>query len=161
MKDDCMIATSRAASMDHRAIGKDNIMFKILTLSALLAAGAANAQSASDSSEFSRGQQEYMSGCAACHGEKADGNGPIATMFKTPVPDLTGIAQRNDGKFPLLDVMHIIDGRMEVKAHGNPMPVFGRRFENQASDRVGPYGSEMIVRGRVLELVLYLQSIQK
>ncbi|MGO4915493.1 c-type cytochrome [Pseudogemmobacter sp. W21_MBD1_M6] len=140
-------------------------MLRIITLSFLVSAGAASAQSATDSatdmSEFSRGQQEYMSGCAACHGENADGNGPIATMFKTPVPDLTGIAERNDGKFPLLDVMHIIDGRMEVRGHGNPMPIFGRRFETETEDTAGVYGSEPMVRGRVLELVLYLQSIQK
>lgn len=135
-------------------------MFRILALSVLVSAGGANAQSAPDMPEFSRGQQEYMAACAACHGENADGNGPIATMFKSPVPDLTGIATRNDGTFPFLDVMHIIDGRMEVRGHGNPMPTFGRRFEAEVGDTAGTFGSEPMVRGRVLELVLYIQSIQ-
>jgi mono/diheme cytochrome c family protein len=112
-------------------------------------------------SEYSVGREEYVVACAACHGENADGNGPIATMFKGRVPDLTGIAARNDGVFPLLNVIHIIDGRAEVKAHGNPMPIFGRRFTAEATDEAGAYGAEPLARGRVLELALYIQSIQK
>ena len=111
--------------------------------------------------EFAVGHNEYLTACAACHGEAADGNGPIATMFKTRVPDLTGIAKRNEGVFPLLQVIHTIDGRADIKAHGNPMPTFGRRFKADATEQTGFYGSEYIVRGRVLELALYLQSIQE
>lgn len=111
--------------------------------------------------EFATGHGEYLAACAACHGENADGNGPIATMFTSPVPDLRKISARNEGVFPLLDVFHIIDGRTEVKAHGNPMPVFGNRYEAEAEETVGPYGSETLVRARVLELVYYLQSIQE
>jgi len=111
--------------------------------------------------EFSAGREEYLAACAACHGENADGNGPIATMFTTPVPDLLKISARNEGVFPLLDVFHIIDGRTEVKAHGNPMPVFGNRYEAEAGESAGPYGPEAQVRARVLELVYYLQSIQE
>lgn len=131
-------------------------------LGAAVCLGLATAAMAEDAAdEFALGHQEYIASCAACHGEAADGNGPIATMFKTPVPNLTQIAKGNDGVFPVLKVIQIIDGRTGVRGHGNPMPLFGRRFGNEASDQAGTYGAEMIVRARVLDLALYLQSIQK
>ncbi len=111
--------------------------------------------------EFEAGKREYAAACAACHGEAADGNGPIAAMFDKPVPDLTGLAARNDGVFPMIDVIHTIDGRAVVRAHGDPMPVFGSRFEADEAKQDVPYPSEAVVRMRVLELALYLQSIQK
>jgi mono/diheme cytochrome c family protein len=127
---------------------------------ALFAAAAAALPALAQDDEFAAGREEYLSACAACHGEAADGNGPIATMFTVRVPDLRRISAQNDGVFPTLEIFQIIDGRAVLPAHGNPMPVFGRRYERQAGD-VGPYGSEALVRARVLELVYYLQSIQQ
>ena len=129
----------------------------------LLAAGLVmGAQSAAaEESEFAAGKAEYMAACAACHGEAADGNGPIATMFKTRVPDLRKIAAANDGVFPFLDVFHVVDGRTAVRAHGNPMPVFGNRYTAEAEEHGTLFGTETQARARVTELVLYLQSIQE
>ncbi|MDP2079472.1 c-type cytochrome [Pseudotabrizicola sp.] len=124
----------------------------------VLGATAALAQDATQ--EYVVGQQEYMVACAACHGEAADGNGEIATMFKEGVPDLTGIAKRNDGVFPLLEIIHAIDGRAVIRGHGNPMPVFGNRYRAEANGGNALFGAEAIARGRVLELALYIQSIQ-
>lgn len=121
-------------------------------------ASMAVAQDAAD--EFKAGKEEYMVACAACHGETGDGNGPIATMFKSKVPDLTQISAANDGVFPLLKVIQVIDGRAVIRAHGNPMPVFGRRFTGEVWD-TALLGAEAIARGRVLELALFIQSIQK
>jgi len=136
-------------------------MFKywILAMIGILGATAALAQEATD--EFAVGRDEYLVACAACHGEAADGNGEIATMFKDRVPDLTGIASRNDGVFPLLDVIQAIDGRAVIRGHGNPMPVFGNRYRAEANGGSALLGSEAVARGRVLELALYLQSIQE
>jgi mono/diheme cytochrome c family protein len=125
-----------------------------------LAAAPALAQE-TDTATLEAGQAEYMAACAACHGEAADGNGPIATMFRDPVPNLTGLAARNDGQFPMLDVIHIIDGRADVRAHGNPMPVFGARYARDVGTTAGDYGAEQQIRGRVLSLALYLASIQE
>lgn len=111
--------------------------------------------------EFAAGKAEYMAACAACHGEAADGNGPIASMFREKVPDLTGLAARNDGEFPFLDVFHVVDGRSAIRAHGNPMPVFGNRYQVDAEHGNNIFGAESLVRARVTELVLYLQSIQQ
>lgn len=134
-------------------------MFKswILAATGVLGATAVLAQDANQ--EFTVGKEEYLRACAACHGKAADGNGEIATMFKDRVPDLTGIAKRNDGIFPLLKVIQTIDGRAVIRAHGNPMPVFGNRYRAEADAAL--LGAEPLARGRVLELALYLQSIQE
>ncbi len=135
-------------------------MFKSLILAATGIWGASAVLAQDASLEFSAGKAEYLVACAACHGEKADGNGEIAIMFKDRVPDLTEIARRNDGVFPLLTVIQTIDGRAMIRGHGNPMPIFGRRYRADASD-TALLGAEALARGRVLELALYLQSIQK
>jgi mono/diheme cytochrome c family protein len=122
-----------------------------------LAAGTAQAQ------KQSRGALEYENSCQACHGAKAKGDGPMAAFLTIPVPDLTTIAKRNDGHFPIEEIMEIIDGRKEVRGHGSPMPVWGTRYKVEAGDKWGPWGSgaELFARSRILELTFYLQSIQE
>jgi mono/diheme cytochrome c family protein len=107
------------------------------------------------------GQQEYMVACAVCHGESGKGEGPFAPLLNIHTPDLTGLAAANDGVFPFLDVLMIVDGRSGVRAHGDSaMPIWGERFAASAAD-AGPYGSELEVRGRILSLVTYIESIQE
>ncbi|WP_306151911.1 c-type cytochrome [Roseovarius sp. MMSF_3281] len=106
------------------------------------------------------GKSEYMNSCATCHGEMADGAGPLAELMTVPVPSLTDLSARNDGVFPMLRVIHSIDGRPGIKGHGYPMPVWGKRFQTDI-ENTGPYGAETIVRGRILSLALYLESIQE
>jgi mono/diheme cytochrome c family protein len=136
-------------------------MFKIsvLVTAGLLWATASSAQDKTQ--EFTIGQDEYQKACAACHGGSAVGNGELAAMFKSPIPDLMGIAKRNDGVFPLLSVIQAIDGRAVIRGHGNSMPVFGNRYRAEADSRSMMFGSEAIARGRVLELALHIQSIQE
>lgn len=127
----------------------------------LLAAAAFAVPAVAEEDEFAAGRAEYLAACAACHGEAGDGNGEIATMFTMPVPDLRKIAARNDGVFPFAEVFRIIDGRTVIKAHGDPMPLFGARYKREIGDTAGLFGSEALARARVLELALYLQSIQE
>jgi len=61
----------------------------------------------------------------------------------------------------LLEVIQAIDGRAVVRGHGNPMPVFGNRYRAAADNADAVMGAEVLARGRVLELALYLQSIQQ
>lgn len=136
-------------------------MTKSLALSLLLGAAVWGHAAVAETEEFAQGKYEYLSACAGCHGENADGKGPIGTMFAKAIPDLTGIAKRNDGVFPVLKIFQLVDGRTAMKAHGNPMPIFGRRFQSEVGDKAGAFGGELQVRARVLELVFYLQSIQK
>ncbi|WP_212525399.1 c-type cytochrome [Actibacterium sp. MT2.3-13A] len=116
-------------------------------------AGAAHADDA--------GKDEFMQACAACHGESGVGDGPLAELMTVPVPNLTTLAQSNDGVFPMLEVIHVIDGRTGVRGHGYPMPVWGSRFKSEVVESMGEYGAEMVVRGRVLSIAYYLESIQQ
>jgi len=106
------------------------------------------------------GKIEYDNACAACHGATGLGDGPLAEMMTVPVPDLTGLQAANDGKFPMLDVIQFIDGRTGTRGHGYPMPVWGDRFKASMED-MGSYGAEVQIRGRILSLAYFLQSLQK
>ena len=130
-------------------------LFALVTLLVLGSVSAALAQ------EASTGAYEYRSFCAGCHGEAADGKGPLVTYFREPVPDLTVLARNNDGVFPFLETMMIIDGRSGLRGHGGPMPLWGDTFEAEAVEQAGVYGAETIARGRLLSLVEYLATVQQ
>ena len=107
------------------------------------------------------GKNEYMVACAVCHGESAMGDGPFAQLMNVDVPGLTTLSSQNDGTFPFLSVFMTVDGRTQVEGHGSPMPVWGERFSASAAEEFGPYGGELRVRGRILSLVTYLESVQE
>lgn len=111
------------------------------------------------------GKQEYMVACAVCHGESGKGEGPFAPLLNISTPDLTRLAANNEddpGVFPFLDVLMVVDGRTGVRGHGDTsMPIWGERFKASAMETAGPYGAELEVRGRLLSLVYYLESIQE
>lgn len=125
----------------------------------LIAAGLALAAVPAIAEEA--GQQEYMVACAICHGESGKGDGPFAPILSITTPNLTTLAKDNDGVFPFLDVLMVVDGRTGVRAHGDSaMPIWGERFKESAAE-AGPYGSELEARGRLLALVTYLETIQE
>lgn len=107
------------------------------------------------------GKAEYMTACAACHGAAGDGQGPMWDLLNVQVPDLRALKANNDGVFPMLDVIQIIDGRTGVRGHGGPMPIWGDRYSAQIAPKAGEYTAELVVRGRVLALATYLESIQQ
>jgi hypothetical protein len=72
--------------------------------------------------------------------------------------NLTLLSKKNGDKFPFWHVYGVIDGREEVKGHGSrDMPIWGAEFLVQTGS-ANPAQSQ--VRGRIFELVYYLQSIQ-
>lgn len=107
------------------------------------------------------GQALYAGACAGCHGEEGIGDGPVAELLSVPVPDLTRLASRNDGEFPRLEVIHVIDGRTGIRAHGGPMPVFGTLLAGQPGIENAPDGSPVFADRRILALIDYLESIQQ
>lgn len=107
------------------------------------------------------GRQEFMNYCASCHGETAMGNGPVAEYLSVTPPNLTELAQRNGGEFPYLRVFMVIDGRTGIGPHGSDMPVWGDVFKDHAMADSTDYGAETIIRGRILSLVKFLESIQQ
>lgn len=110
------------------------------------------------------GGGEYLNSCAPCHGVGGRGDGPVAQHLNVAPSDLTTLAERHDGDFPFLKIFQIIDGRALVAGHGErTMPIWGQRYRSEAAGddpRFEPYVSEAAVRGRILELVNYLQAIQ-
>lgn len=61
----------------------------------------------------------------------------MAKSLKKATPDLTRIASRNGGKFPLVQVQNIISGEQQVPAGHGPreMPVWGPVFSQVAWDQ--------------------------
>lgn len=134
----------------------------IATAAALMLPLAAPALADEAERETGRGKQLFMAHCAACHGASGEGSGSVAPFLTISPTDLTRIAERNGGEFPFLHVFQVIDGRTQVRAHGDTqMPVWGSAFKEEAGDLYGPYGGEPFVRARVTSLTFYVQSIQK
>ncbi len=137
-------------------------------LIALVTLGAGNVMA----EEETIGSDEYRMSCLSCHGVGGRGDGPLA-KFLTPKPtDLTAISRnstalypsRKAGEFPFLRVFQVIDGRAAIEVHGDrAMPVWGNRYlMDQPGTPRGYAGEyEKVVRGRILELVYYIQSIQQ
>lgn len=130
---------------------------------ALLMAGAllvfaAHADTEVDSEAVRRGERLYRVYCASCHGMEGEGGGPVAEVLTVPPTDLTRLAASHDGNFPTAAARNAIDGRADVAGHGHrDMPVWGLTFQIQG--RAADQESE--VRGRIDDLIAYLQSIQK
>jgi mono/diheme cytochrome c family protein len=128
-----------------------------LLLVALVATGQSHQAMAQDLDNL--GRQFYERYCSACHGMDGKGQGPVALDLRTEPADLTQIAKRRGGEFPLAEIAAYIDGRVDVRAHGSrDMPVWGERFSEQVGG--GSLGEE-VVRGNLLILMQYLQSIQQ
>jgi mono/diheme cytochrome c family protein len=101
------------------------------------------------------GEDLYARNCAACHGRAAEGDGPVASVMTLTVPDLRGLAERNNGVFPRETVVEYIDGRSSATAHGDRyMPVWGDEFRLMAN------GSANDAQARIERLTDFLASIQ-
>ena len=100
------------------------------------------------------GKEMFETHCAVCHGKDGKGDGPAAKALKKPPADLTGLAQRNGGKFPELRVFQAIHGDLEVSAHGTrDMPVWGDVFQSMSKDSAA-------LQMRLSNLTNYVKSIQ-
>jgi mono/diheme cytochrome c family protein len=130
------------------------------------------AESAAIAEEETIGSDEYRVSCLSCHGVGGRGDGPLAKYLTVKPTDLTMLAKNNGGQYPnikagqypFLRVYQVIDGRAAVELHGDrAMPVWGNRYLADQPQGITPYGGayEKVVRGRILELVYYLQSIQQ
>jgi mono/diheme cytochrome c family protein len=106
-----------------------------------------------------RGQREYRVSCAGCHGVHAHGDGPIAPLLKVPVPDLTRIAARREGRFPADEIYRIVDGQADLSAHGpRHMPVWGYEFFGDDPDDEAAHAR---ATHKIDRVVGYLRSIQR
>lgn len=109
------------------------------------------------------GKLEYEQSCATCHGLDGKGKGPFSQAMELSVPDVTTLAKRNGGVFPVTRVYAVIDGREAMKAHGTrDMPIWGKHYSVSAAPRYDDYAynPEAAVRGRILLLIDYLYRLQ-
>jgi mono/diheme cytochrome c family protein len=135
--------------------------FPCMTRCLVLLAGLCLFSQATHSAEAPdyNGAQLYQVFCASCHGAKARGNGPAARSLRIKPPDLTRIARRHGGAFPVDSIIRSIDGRDLRTAHGEPgMPVWGQEFYGMDSE--DPARRERS-RELIEKLVTHLQSIQR
>jgi mono/diheme cytochrome c family protein len=111
-----------------------------LFMALLVGLGTAKAQ------DTDAGKAAYLSSCAACHGADGKGDGILSSVLKVPPADLTTLARRNNGEFPITAVNEIIDGRTFIAAHGNrEMPI---------------WGFDAMMRNRIVLIIDYLNRIQ-
>ena len=101
------------------------------------------------------GREMFHSYCADCHGLDGKGNGPVAAVLKIMPPDLTTLAQRNQGSFPYDRVFNIISGDATITSHGNrEMPVWGPVFRQMDKSQRGK------AKLRIKTLTNYVASLQ-
>lgn len=103
-----------------------------------------------------RGENLYKAYCASCHGVDGRGNGPMAAWIKVAPPDLTRIAARNGGEFPLARIDRIISGEEALPSgHGTrAMPIWGPVFSQVTRD-------QDLGKVRIDNLARYLRDIQR
>lgn len=104
------------------------------------------------------GSPTYRTYCANCHGLDGRGKGEITDSLGKKPNDLTRLAAENDGVYPAERMEQVIDGRVEVAAHGSrEMPVWGDLFLWPEDD--SPERREHVKR-KIGELVAYLRTLQ-
>jgi mono/diheme cytochrome c family protein len=108
------------------------------------------------------GAEMYEAYCAVCHGKTGEGNGPAAAALKVPPADLTLLAKKNHGKYPMDHVMSILRfGIHEPTAHGtSQMPIWGPLFSSlHPSSMRGTHSPEVTMR--ITNLARYIGTLQK
>jgi hypothetical protein len=109
--------------------------------------------------ETNGGKQMYLRYCSSCHGAEGKGDGSLSRDLRITVTDLTMIAKKNKGIFPLDSVMAAIDGRRAVRGHGQrEMPVWGERFRSEAEGKKYPELTTLMKAKIIAEYVATLQQ---
>lgn len=104
----------------------------------------------------SDGAEMYRSYCASCHGADGKGAGPAAPALTEAMPDLTKLAQANEGPFPTESVLMTLGRVRGSGAHGSEeMPIWGDVFRSSSGG-----ADELVVQMRLYNLTRYLESIQ-
>lgn len=110
--------------------------------------------------EEESGADLFAQYCTTCHGDGGKGDGPTAADLPKPPADLTKIAARNGGTFPMVAVMSKIDGY--TKGDDAAMPELGITLSEGPMVRADlGDGVETPTPARLLALAEYLKSIQE
>ncbi len=132
---------------------------RIATPAALFALAAlAACVNDSDMPEPPEGAALFARNCAACHGADAMG-GDTLVSGKRP-PDLTRLAARAGGDFPLTHVLSQIDGYGRGSLPAEAMPEFGALLDGPTVP-VEVDGQLTPTPRPLAALAVYLESIQR
>jgi mono/diheme cytochrome c family protein len=107
------------------------------------------------------GEELYVQYCAACHGSKALGDGPISDILLVKPSNLRRLSATNGGVFPARRVVMRIDGRDPLLAHGSMMPVYGHIFVEQDTPMNTETGQPILTSALIVDLVAYLEALQE
>jgi len=143
------------------AVRSPRLVAGALGVAALAVLASAAGSRAADEPAYSAaaGAVTYRTYCANCHGSDGRGEGYIAPMLRVKPTDLTRLAAENGGEYPADRVRAAIDGRTDVRAHGNrEMPIWGDVFLWPEED--SPERRLHVVR-KIGELVEHLREIQE
>jgi mono/diheme cytochrome c family protein len=108
------------------------------------------------------GKREFETNCASCHGTTGKGNGVMVPYLSKSPPDLTLLAKKNQGVFPMGRLYEVIEGS-NVPAHGTrDMPVWGVDYRIKDAEHYmeTPYDAAGLVRARILALLEYMNRLQ-
>ena len=108
------------------------------------------------------GKSLFVSACSNCHGIDGKGKGPLSDQLKVVPPDVTVLAKKNGGVFPVSIVYEMIDGRRVIPAHGTrTMPVWGDLFAPLQLSNLKWSRRYTDARTRILAIMDYLNRIQE
>jgi hypothetical protein len=91
---------------------------------------------------------------------EGQGDGTMAERLSTRPSDLTGIAARRDGVWPILEVMGIIDGYYQRSVPRENMPVFENFLDDEMSEFDSGNGITTLVPTKLIDIVTYLETLQ-
>jgi cbb3-type cytochrome c oxidase subunit III len=134
--------------LHNRPVGSNVIMRLSLIQCAFMLLLVSLACRVGFAAETQDGKLLYMQYCSACHGEQGHGNGPVSRYIAVKIPDLTLLKKTHRGVYPSDQVLSAIDGRRDVRAHGDrQMPVWGEVFsmeERKYPERSGGLKAKLI-----------------
>jgi len=105
------------------------------------------------------GAADFADLCAPCHGPTGVGDGPMAADLTVKPADLTGLAARNGGEFPLARVMSKVWGYSKG-AVPSMMPEFGPLLDSPIVLVDVGDGIQTPTPERLIDLAEYLKTIQ-
>ncbi|MGV8984874.1 MAG: c-type cytochrome [Cypionkella sp.] len=111
-------------------------------------------------SQPTSGAQDFTELCAPCHGASGKGNGELAPGLAHKPADLTGLAKRNGGTFPMARVMSKIWGYSHGGAPGALMPKFAPLMDGPTVLVDTGDGIQTPTPQRLVEIANYLTTIQ-